>query len=69
MNKTEWYPVSINPVRWGKYEVRGHATGWALSHRMFICGKWYQLDCQTSTAFGSDPRDKWRGLMESQKEE
>jgi len=64
MKKTEWYPVSINPVRWGRYEVRGSATFWKLSTRVFFRGKWYQLDRKNETRFGSHQRDKWRGLTQ-----
>ena len=66
MKKTKWYPVSIHPVRGGIYEVRGCVTDFDISDRVFFRGQWSQLDWKTCTAFGSDPRDKWRGLTEPQ---
>ena len=65
MKKTEWYPVSIAPVRNGVYEVRccvGSVWG--------RCTKLRRVDNEWKDAYGLSANvqhcDEWRGLTEPQ---
>ena len=65
MKKTEWYPVSVKPVRRGLYEIKGARRAVYFLRWNGSMWLWPGGDGDKS-AFGSLESDKWRGLTEPQ---
>lgn len=69
--KTEWYPVSINPIRDGVYETRIFVGEDPAPFQRFENGRWFSTcdtvqeaaDCPFFSAIADCIKD-WRGLTE-----
>lgn len=64
---TAWFPVRVNPMRVGEYEVEypEHQE----TRRRYWNGKEWTIERGAigGTLFGVNPKDKWRGLAKEPK--
>lgn len=76
MRKTDWFPVSIKPVRVGVYEVSVPYYASVNTHSYWdgnlfrSCGMSLNdatpntMHCQEASTYMEDSRSMWRGLAE-----
>lgn len=64
--RTEWYPISLRPVRRGWYEIQfwlRHPANYSPIVRRYWTGKIWSLDDRSiGLRIDLRPGDQWRGL-------
>jgi hypothetical protein len=65
MKRTPWFPVSVKPVRNGRYEIRH--MGNRQRDRIFTNGVWLSTDGRFSVINYMGDSVEWRGLTEPYK--
>lgn len=63
MKTTEWFPLSIDPVRIGTYEVWEDGVG-IVGKMVWVFGGWYWPNLEYDRVSEWD-NFKWRGLTEA----
>jgi hypothetical protein len=66
MNKTQWYPADISPVRNGVYETKHYLYGTAM--RKWSGGLWTDINGRFVLNRSVQRCSKWRGLIRKAQE-
>ena len=66
VERTDWYPKEINPVREGLYEIMTNSWhSWPFPHKALWNGKeWFTQDTDTEEYTIKNSIDHWRGLTQ-----